>query len=106
MLFHARKNPDFDSALQGSIDLHEALVPRPASTYFFRMEGSTLHAHGILHNDLLVIDRSLTPKLHSFVLCILHNQFTLKPYPEIRRYLGQDHFEIFGVLTHVVHSYE
>lgn len=56
----------FPSPAQGyeddPLDLHELLVPHPAATFFYRVQGSDLERDGLPHNAILVVDRSVTPK--------------------------------------------
>jgi len=56
----------FPSPAQGyedePLDLHEWMVPRPAATFFFRVQGSDLERDGLPHNAVLVVDRSVSPK--------------------------------------------
>lgn len=42
-----------------SLDLHQLLVPRPSSTFLFRIRGSEWQDAGIFDGDIAVIDRAL-----------------------------------------------
>lgn len=48
-----------DDYVESRIDLNLELIPRPLSTFFMRVCGDAMAADGILHGDLLVIDRSV-----------------------------------------------
>ena len=48
-----------DDYVEARIDLNLELIPRPLSTFFMRVCGDAMAGDGILHGDLLVIDRSL-----------------------------------------------
>lgn len=56
----------FPSPAQGyeddPLDLHELLVPRPAATFFYRVQGSDLERDGLPHDAILVVDRSVKPR--------------------------------------------
>lgn len=42
-----------------SLDLHQLLVPRPSSTFLFRISGNDWQEVGIFDGDIAVIDRAL-----------------------------------------------
>lgn len=54
-------NPAADRSLD-NLDLHQLLVPRPASTFLFRIAGNDWSELGIFDGDVAVIDRALTAK--------------------------------------------
>ena len=45
-----------------ALDLHEYLVRHPAATFYYRVRGEDLVPLGILHDSVLVVDRSIDPK--------------------------------------------
>lgn len=51
-------NPAADKNWE-SLDLHQLLVPRPASTFLFRIRGNEWQDVGIFDGDIAVIDRAL-----------------------------------------------
>ena len=50
-----------DDYVEKSLDLNELLIKRPAATFFVRVEGDSMLDAGIHPDDILVVDRSLTP---------------------------------------------
>lgn len=52
------------------IDLNRHLVRNPAATYFYRTHGSSMVQAGICSGDVLVVDRSVTPKDGDIVVAI------------------------------------
>lgn len=60
------------------IDLNEELIAHPSSTYMLRAEGNSMIGAGIFDQDLLVVDRSLTPKNGSIVIASLYGELTVK----------------------------
>ncbi|MEK6482428.1 translesion error-prone DNA polymerase V autoproteolytic subunit [Catalinimonas sp. 4WD22] len=60
------------------IDLNEALIARPSSTYMVRAQGDSMIGAGIFDHDLLVVDRSLNPKDGSIVIAVVHGDLTVK----------------------------
>ncbi len=90
-------NAALDHTLSG-LDLGQLLIKNPAGTFFWRVEGNSGNEHGIYHNDILVVDRTLKPLAHDLVLwwqddyfCITH----LKQLPK--------HTSIWGVITYSIH---
>ena len=101
------------------IDLNKHLIKNPVSTFFLRVSGNSMNKAGIYNNDLLIIDRSLTPKPDQIVVAILDGEFTLKRlikdnnsyylkadntnYPAINLYQYED-VQIWGVAIYSVHK--
>ncbi|MFM7311940.1 MAG: LexA family protein, partial [Cyanobium sp.] len=48
-----------DDYIDSGIDLNEALIRHPSSTFFLRVSGDSMVGAGIQDGDLLVVDRSL-----------------------------------------------
>lgn len=104
--------------IEGVIDLNEFLIRNPTSTFYARAKGRSMQEAGIQEGDLLIIDRSLTPKSNSLCICILDGEFTVKrirkdkgviylvpsnpDFPEIKVDESRD-FEIWGVVLHIIH---
>ena len=51
-----------DDYLDLPIDLNEYLVENSAATFYIRVSGNSMQDEGIDDGDLLVVDRSKTPK--------------------------------------------
>jgi DNA polymerase V len=108
-----------DILTSGDMDLNKKLVQHPAATYFVRVQGVSMQYSGILPNDVLVVDRSLSPQLKNIVLATYNGDFILKRYfqkegkillysdsqPEkpISPTQSED-FEIWGVVTYIIHQ--
>jgi DNA polymerase V len=100
-----------------ALDLHEYLIPRPASTFFLRVSGDSMCEAGILSEDILVVDRSQTAVVNDIVIASLEGDFTVKQlqyerghpilvpanrlYSVIRPEPESD-FQLWGVVTGVV----
>ena len=103
------------------LDLHRHLVPRPSATFFFRAEGTGLEPSGIHPGDLLVVDRSLRPRSGDIVIAVVDGEFVVRrlrrrgktlvletddpQIKPIRRTIGEEGIEIWGVVLHVIHSF-
>ena len=46
-----------DDHLEGTLDLNEHLIKRPAATFFVRVSGDSMIKAGIHEDDILVVDR-------------------------------------------------
>ncbi len=109
-----------DDHLEDAIDLNEHLVQHPAATFFVRVQGDSMIGAGIHHGDLLVIDRSLEPKLGSIVVAVIDGELTVKrlkiednrvwlmpenpAYPPLEIREGME-LVIWGVVAHSVRSF-
>lgn len=60
------------------IDLNRDLIQHPKSTYFAKVLGESMLDAGIYDGDLIIIDRSLTPKDGDIAVCVIDSEFTIK----------------------------
>ncbi|WP_368176068.1 LexA family protein [Aeromonas sp. s1(2024)] len=102
--------------LEGKLDLNTHCVPHPAATFYLRAEGESMTGVGIFPGDLLVVDKSLTPRHGDVVIALLDGGFTVKTLqlkPRLRLLPANPAFapidpfmslslELFGVVTHVI----
>jgi DNA polymerase V len=108
-----------DDFLDVAIDLNKELIKRPSSTFFSRVRGNSMKNAGITDGDLLVIDKSITPRDEHIVICFLDGEFTLKRLlirenncvlmPENSDYepiivSPENNFQIWGVVVHCIKS--
>ncbi len=63
---------------QHALNLLHYLMPHPESTFFFRAQSNALQASGIFKNDLLIVDRSLTPHSGQVVIAYLRDEFVVR----------------------------
>lgn len=63
---------------EGRIDLNRELIPSPLSTFFMRVRGHAMRNEGILDGDLLVIDRSLNPRIGCVVVAVFEGRFIVR----------------------------
>ena len=108
-----------DDYIDVGIDLNEALIRHPSSTFFLRVSGDSMIDAGIQHGDLLVVDRSLEARPGQIVVAVLDGAFTLK---YLNRHQGRWRLEaahpdypplelrdagdacIWGVAIHAIHT--
>ncbi len=105
--------------LEGRLDLNQLLIRKPAATYFVRVVGDSMTGAGIHSGDLLVVDRSLEAGDGRVVIAVLNGEMTVKRleitqkqvclvaenplYPAIEVTEAME-FEVWGIVTHVIHS--
>lgn len=108
-----------DDYIEGRLDLNRHLIKHPAATFFVRVSGDSMIDAGIHSGDLLVVDRSLDAVDGNVIVAALDGELTVKRLSkrgEILRLLPANTvyqpieilthqtFEIFGVVTNVIHS--
>lgn len=108
-----------DDYIEGTLDLNRHLIKHPAATFFVRVTGDSMIGAGIHSGDLLVVDRSLDAVDGNVIVAALDGELTVKRLfrqGEILRLLPanatyqpieiltQQSFEIFGVVTNVIHA--
>jgi len=108
-----------DDFLESTLDLNEYLIKHPSSTFLVRVTGDSMIDAGIFPNDILIVDRSLTPVHGKIVVAIVNTELTVKRLhkrgkniqllPENNQYSpivfnSEDELIIWGVVVHVLHS--
>ena len=107
------------NGMDNSIDLNRDLVRHPESTFYARVEGDSMVDAGVRAGDILMIDKSLEPDDGDMAVCVVNGEFTLKfverhpdcvvlvpansDYEPIRVGEGE-RFEVWGVVTYVIHK--
>jgi len=107
-----------DDYMDKRLDLNEHLINNDAATFYCRVSGDSMQEAGIFSGDLLVVDRSITPKNGSVVLASLDGEFTCKILDVHRRQLiSANHlykpikiqkdskFTVEGVVIHSIRSH-
>ena len=108
-----------DDYIEDKLDLNQLMVKRPAATFFVRVSGQSMVGAGIQHNDILVVDRSIKASHKAIVVASVNGEFTVKRYyveankqilkPENPKFKPivineNDQFEVWGVVTYVIHQ--
>ena len=105
--------------MENKLDLNEYLVKHPAATFIVKANGPSMIEAGILSGDLLIVDRSVTPKNDNIVIASVFGDLTVKKlrkkgsslflvsanneYPSIEIKEEMECF-IWGVVTYVIHK--
>lgn len=108
-----------DDYIETALDLNTHLIKHPSATFFVRVSGESMINAGIYDQDVLIVDRSLTPKQSDIVIAVLDGELTVKrlhlekesvtllpenpDYPPIPITKSMA-FTIWGVVTTVIHS--
>ena len=105
--------------MENKLDLNEYLIKHPAATFIVKANGSSMINADIYSGDLLIVDRSLTPKNNSIVIASIFGDLTVKKikkkekslflvsanedYPSIQVKEEMECF-IWGVVTYIIHE--
>ncbi|MDG1043131.1 MAG: translesion error-prone DNA polymerase V autoproteolytic subunit [Flavobacteriaceae bacterium] len=102
---------------QERLSLDNELIKNKEATFFARVSGQSMVDAGLNDNDLLVIDRSLSPAHNKIAVCFLDGEFTVKRLkvekeevwlqPENKNYqpikiTPENDFVIWGIVTNVI----
>jgi DNA polymerase V len=103
--------------MQQRLSLDSELIKNKEATFFARVSGQSMIDAGLNDNDLLVIDRSLSPSHNRIAVCFLDGEFTVKRLkvkkeevwlqPENKNYKAikitpENDFIIWGIVTNVI----
>lgn len=106
--------------LEKALSLEELIIQRPNSTFYVRAEGNAMKTSGIYDGDILVVDRSLTPKNGSIIIVTLCEEVFIRKLIKKgrKKFLASgdihhppisinEHTEwmIWGVATHLIHKF-
>lgn len=89
----------FDFAL----DFNRYLLRHPSSSFVMRMSGQRHQDLGINDGDLLIVDRSITPKASSLIVVNGDTELLLMRFSDCKAGLQE---ELWGVVVHLIRSYE
>lgn len=104
--------------IEQTLDLNTLCIKHPAATFFVRVAGDSMLEASIHPKDILVVDRSLQAEHGDIVIASIYGELTVKELqlkPRVRlmprNKLYQPievceacELDIFGVVTHVIHS--
>ena len=109
-----------ENYVEEQLDLNKYLIKNKESSFFVRVSGDSMINVGIFDNDILIVDRSLTPVKQSIILASIDGELVIKKiikdklknyylksennnYPNIKLNSNTDTM-IWGVVTYVLHS--
>jgi DNA polymerase V len=101
------------------MNLQDYLIQHPSATFCVRVTGDSMIKAGISSGDVMIVDRSLETKDGSIVLAVLNGEFTVKRIKKNKDQLllnpenpkfspivvnEEMDFQVWGVVTHVIHE--
>ena len=105
--------------MENKLDLNEHLIQHPAATFIVKASGFSMIDAGIHSGDLLIIDRSISPKNNNIVIASIFGDLTVKKlkkkkntlflvsasdyYPSIEVKEEMECF-IWGIVTFIIHA--
>ncbi|MBU4185552.1 MAG: translesion error-prone DNA polymerase V autoproteolytic subunit [Proteobacteria bacterium] len=105
--------------IEGKLDLNKQLIKHPSATFFVKVMGDSMIHAGIHPGDILIVDRAIEPTDKKVVIAVIDGDLTLKRIrmikgkvflmPENENYEPLEikeemNFEIWGVVTNVIHT--
>ena len=105
--------------MENKLDLNEYLIKHPAATFIVKAKGPSMTEAGIISGDLLIVDRSISPRNNNIVIASIFGDLTVKKllkkenlifllsansdYPSIE---VKEEMEclIWGVVTYIIHE--
>ncbi len=106
-------------AIEKNLDLNEFLIKHPAATYFVRVDGYSMIGAGINNGDILIVDKALEPFENAIIIASINGEFTVKRFKKIHdqpflfpenphfrpiKITNDSNFEVWGVVTYVIHQ--
>ncbi|MDM7481921.1 MAG: translesion error-prone DNA polymerase V autoproteolytic subunit [Halomonas sp.] len=102
-----------------TLDLNTRLIKHPTQTFYLTARGDSMEGWGIFDGDLLVVDRSVPPRLGRIVVALFDQELLIKRYA---LYRGTPHLcsshphypplpleeaecQLWGVVRAVIHEY-
>ena len=109
-----------ENYIEENLDLNKYLVKNFESTFFIRVLGDSMIDVGIYNNDIIVVDKSLSPINYSIVIASLNGELIIKKFLKDKSgncYLKSENKKypiielksdietiILGVARYVIHS--
>lgn len=104
---------------ESKLDLNEHLIHHPAATFFVRVNGNSMEGANLYPGDILIVDRALEPTHDKIIIARIGSEFNVKrlyiqgekiqllsehpDYPPIIIDNPED-FEVWGVVTYIIHK--
>ncbi|MDR1925166.1 MAG: S24 family peptidase [Planctomycetaceae bacterium] len=107
-----------ESIPAAGFDLLQMLVPNPPATFLLRVSGNSMINAGIFADDILIVDRSLSPKSGDIVVAVIDGEFNVRrvvvngkkielraanPKYKSIKFAEKSELNVWGVVKSVVH---
>ena len=86
--------------MEAPIDLNEELSIHKDATFYVRVKGDTWKDFMICDKDVLIVDRSLSPRFEDLALVVQEGVFKVIKIPFDKH---QETFTLWGVITYIIH---
>lgn len=73
-----------DDHIEKKLDLNEYMIGNQNATFFVKVQGDSMSGIGILHGDLIVVDRSIKPVDGKVVVAVVDGELTVKRLRQIK----------------------
>lgn len=109
-----------DDYMERGIDLNEQLIHNKPATFFMRVRGDAMTGAGIYDGDIVIVDRSIKAVSGKVIIAVLNGEMLIrrmeKTFNKLRLIpdtaklaaievdAACDSFEVWGVVTYVIHS--
>lgn len=108
-----------ENYIDKTLDLNELLIKHPSATFFIRVKGDSMEKAGIKTNDILIVDRAVSVSHNKIVIARIAGELTVKRISMVGdnlflmpdndgykpiRVTGDMDFEVWGVVTYVIHQ--
>jgi DNA polymerase V len=109
-----------DDYAERGIDLNEQLVRNKPATFFMRVNGNAMIGAGIYNGDVVIVGKSLNARNGNVVIAVLNGEMLIRRLqvlengkkllvPETKTLSvielnGESSFDVWGVVTYVIHS--
>lgn len=108
-----------EEELIDTLSLDRWLIENPNSTFMLRVTGDSMEGAGILPGDMVIVDRSVTPKNGDIVIAEVDGQWTMKYFkkeknevlllpanPKYKPIKPKKELRLGGVVTAVIRKYK
>lgn len=102
---------------QMHLDLNGHLIEHPSATFFLRVRGNSPEHGAIRDNDILIVDRALTPHPDSMIVAVIDGALVITPYRALDEHrkpkephgrpdrpLANADRAVWGVITYAIHK--
>jgi DNA polymerase V len=109
-----------DDYMERGIDLNEELIRNKPATFLMRMNGNAMVDLGIHHNDIVLVDRSITPCNGKIIIAVIDGEMLIRKLEKtaskirllpgtpklspIEVDLAYEAFSIWGTVSYVIHA--
>jgi DNA polymerase V len=109
-----------DDYMERGIDLNEQLIHNKTATFFMRVRGNAMIDAGIHDGDIVIVDRSIKAVSGKVIIAVLNGEMLIrrmeKTFNKLRLVpdtpklapieidASCDSFEVWGVVTWVIHA--